>query len=221
MSSFEFSLSGSRKYLLNPKDLKAFKEHYPGIDVETVLHETVKKSRNLRLTDSKALFLLINNELSVARTKAAEKAREAQARFVKREMENRAARQAQEAKKQQEAAPARPSESLSEAVQKPPKKANMTVELFKSTKAGALQVMVQTNASSMDVFTPALAKALSEAIHNDPSDVDEMIRAVLATAFPLAFRIAGYKVDSVKEERILVSGHVTPDESDLIGQADI
>lgn len=218
MSSFEFSLSGSRKYLLNPKDLKAFKDHYPGLDVEAVLHDTVKKSRNLRLTDSKALFLLINNELSVARTKAADRVRELQAKKAKRELDARAA---EDAKRVQEAAPVRPIDSHSETVSKPPKKANMTVELFKSTKAGALQVMVQTNASSMDIFTPALAKALSEAIHNDPTDVDEMIRAVLAAAFPLAIRISGYKVESVKEQRILVSGHVTPDEADMVGHADI
>lgn len=214
---FEFSLGGNRQHVLSAKDIKAYKETYPGLDVESALSEAAKRSRNLSIVDGRALHLFIKNELSMARSRAVAKIREAQAKMVKHEL----AQRAEVAEQKDVLVTTPPVENRSAVEAAKPKRVSSTVELFKSMKDGAPQIMIQTTAGSLDVFIPALSVALSEAIHSDPSDVDGLIKAVLQRAFPLGIKIAGYKVESIKEERVLISGYIEPNEADMVGHADI
>jgi len=102
---------------------------------------------------------------------------------------------------------------------------NMTVSLYKSMASGAMEVVVQTNAQSLDVFVGALADALHVALVHEasaPNSVDNsqaLIAATLKNAFPVAFSIAGYKAEKVSESKLLTCGFASPDASELLAQS--
>jgi hypothetical protein len=215
-----FRLAGGGSFYLRPSDTKDLKDEYSGIDVDDVVSDCAKRARNLRLIDGKAVVLFIRNELSLARTKAARLASEA--------LEKRARiawkaepPQVVEAPVEERLAP--PKQPIMEKPMNDPAKPRRepaAVELFRSKRDGVQKVMIQTSAQTIDSFVVALSSALTEAIHNEPEDVDGLVLGVMRSAVPLSIKIAGYRVDSVKEERILISGYVHPDESSVIGQGE-
>lgn len=99
---------------------------------------------------------------------------------------------------------------------------NVTVSLYKSTASGVPEVVVQTNAQTLDVFVTGLADALSSALAND-SDAErtKLIAATLRNAFPVAFAIAGYKAEKVAETKLLTCGQAALDAAELIAQSRI
>lgn len=105
------------------------------------------------------------------------------------------------------------------------KGSNMTVSLYKSMASGTYEVVVQTNAQSLDVFIGGLADALHAALVHEasaPNAVDNsqsMISATLKNAFPVAFAIAGYKAEKVSESKLLTCGFASPDASELLAQS--
>lgn len=204
--------------VLGPKEVKELSETYQGIDVQRELTDLSKRSRNLTLSNRMAAGLWLRNELSLARSRAAAKA---SARM--------AAAAASKLSKLVQPDPEPPMEAkLQEPeARKPAEKPattkegrHMSVEIFRSTRSGSLQVMIQTTTSALPTFINSLAKATSDAIHNEPALVDELLHGIFAQAIPLAIKIAGYKVESVKEERILTSGFLTPNDGEIVGQAD-
>lgn len=102
---------------------------------------------------------------------------------------------------------------------------NMTVSLYKSMASGAMEVVVQTNSQSLDVFIVALADALHAALVHEasaPNAVDTsqaLISATLKNAFPVAFAISGYKAEKVSESKLLTCGFASPDASELLAQS--
>lgn len=101
----------------------------------------------------------------------------------------------------------------------------MTVSLYKSTSTGTVDVVVQTNAQSLDVFVAGLAQALEQALiataKEERGDLNKVIGATLRNAFPIAFAIAGYKSEKVNRVELLTCGQATPDASELMAQSRI
>lgn len=102
---------------------------------------------------------------------------------------------------------------------------DMTVSLYKSMASGAYEVVVQTNAQSLDVFIGALSDALHAALVHEasaPNATDNsqaLIAATMKNAFPVAFAIAGYKAEKVSESKLLTCGFASPDASELLAQS--
>lgn len=102
---------------------------------------------------------------------------------------------------------------------------NMTVSLYKSMASGTYEVVVQTNAQSLDVFIGGLSDALHAALVHEasaPNAVDNsqaLIAATLKNAFPVAFSISGYKAEKVSESKLLTCGFASPDASELLAQS--
>lgn len=109
--------------------------------------------------------------------------------------------------------------------QTPTKGNGMTVSLYKSMASGAMEVVVQTNAQSIDIFIAALADALHAALVHEasaPNAVDNsqaLIAATLKNAFPVAYAISGYKAEKVSESKLLTCGFASPDASELLAQS--
>ena len=96
----------------------------------------------------------------------------------------------------------------------------MTVSLFKSTASGKMEVVVQTNAQSLDLFIVGLADATSAAMQNaTEKEKHQLLESIFKNAFPLAFAIAGYKAEKVFETRMLVCGAVAADQSSLLAHS--
>jgi hypothetical protein len=203
---------------LGVKEIKDFSDAYKGIDVPNALGDLSKRSRNLNLADKQAAVLWVRNELSLLRSRAAAKASARMAAAAASKLSKLVQPDSEppmEAKLQ-EPEPRKPAEKPSTTKEG----RHMSVEIFRSTRSGSLQVMIQTTTSALPTFINSLAKATSDAIHNEPEKVDELLHGIFAQAIPLAIKIAGYKVESVKEERILTSGFLTPNEGEIVGQAD-
>ncbi len=100
------------------------------------------------------------------------------------------------------------------------KESTMTVSLYSSTASGKEEIVVQTNAQSLDLFIIGLADATSEAL-KDLSDTQrrEKITMIFKNSFPLAFAISGYKAEKVTESRMLICGAVTPETSKLLAHS--
>lgn len=137
------------------------------------------------------------------RKTAMEKAEEA------REQERQAAREKFWAEQQQIQSTAKPTI----------KETKMTVALYRSTASGAVEIVVQTNAQSLDVFISGLADALHGALSGGKEESQAVIAATLKNAFPVAFAIAGYKADKVSESKLLTCGFASPDASELLAQS--
>ncbi len=230
---------GSNRLELSNADLGKLKRDYQGVDVESVVKDCAKKSKNLNLADKRAAWLYVRNDLSMARTKAARMASAAMAAAAKKKLSavpdstepqpNRSqtalATAQQErtdaAKPQSETQPEllRMTSTIARNVELFHNKAPMAVEIFKSMKSGAMEVMIQTTADSIDSYIPALSKALVDAICAEPENMDELVLAVIRHGFQIGIKVAGYKIESVKEQRILTAGHVTPADDEVVGRA--
>ena len=97
----------------------------------------------------------------------------------------------------------------------------MTVRLYQSTANDVRDIVVQTNAQSLDVFVAGLSDALDSALRLDPDLAAATIAATLKNAFPVAFAIAGYKADKVSESKLLTCGFASPDASELVAQSKV
>lgn len=101
------------------------------------------------------------------------------------------------------------------------KETAMTVSLYKSTAGGSREIVVQTNAQSLDVFISGLADALDAAVQAEPELAAQTISATLKNAFPVAFAISGYKAEKVSESKLLTCGFASPDASELVAQSKV
>ena len=79
--------------------------------------------------------------------------------------------------------------------------------------------MVWTTCLDVGDFTTQLGEALSLLPEGDEVDRAIAMSAVLDKAMPIAFKLAGYKADSVNEQRTLVCGAVSPAESKVIASS--
>lgn len=97
---------------------------------------------------------------------------------------------------------------------------HMTVSLYSSSATGKREVVVQTNAQSLDLFITGLADALDVAIETmGKEERAEMLASILRNAFPVAYAISGYKAERVSETRMLSCGAATPDAGNLLAHS--
>ena len=111
-------------------------------------------------------------------------------------------------------------EAASSQVTKTKEKCEMTVSLYTSTASGKKEVVVQTNAQSLDLFIAGLADAVGAAVAKmPPEDHVECLSSIFRNAFPVAFAIAGYKAEKVVESRTLSCGAAAPEKSSLLAHS--
>lgn len=58
---------------------------------------------------------------------------------------------------------------------------------------------IVTDASSVDIFRDSLATGIEKALKDFPGDENFTLLGILKNAFPIAFKLAGYKADEVLE----------------------
>jgi hypothetical protein len=78
---------------------------------------------------------------------------------------------------------------------------------------------IRTTCLDTESFIADLAEALQAVSAEANGDGGIAMMGVLNQAMPIAFKLAGYKADTVQEQRTLVCGSIMPHESDLIATA--
>ena len=86
------------------------------------------------------------------------------------------------------------------------------VRIFKDAQTG--EHVIQTSCLDTDSFIAELSEALTEALKKDGNDI--MTLGILSNAMPIAFKLAGYKADTVMEQRTLVCGKISPTACELV-----
>jgi hypothetical protein len=85
-------------------------------------------------------------------------------------------------------------------------------------KSGTGEFVVQTTASDVDAFIGELAEALDAAVLK-ASDGGLSAMGIIKNAMPIAFKLAGYKAETVVEQRTLVCGAVSPNGCEIVASA--
>lgn len=85
-------------------------------------------------------------------------------------------------------------------------------------KGGNGEVVITTTASDLRQLESEIGSAALEALKKNEGDEQFFLDSFFPNLFQLAFKVAGYKADGVREERFLVSGHSSPDESKLLAE---
>lgn len=88
------------------------------------------------------------------------------------------------------------------------------VKVFEDPKSH--DIVVWTSALSVEDFLLELAGAMDMASKN--GDREMKIGQILQNAMPIAFKLAGYKADSVNESRTLSCGNVSVEHCEVIGR---
>lgn len=88
------------------------------------------------------------------------------------------------------------------------------VRIFKD-KSG--EFLVQTTCLDVDSFVSDLAEALTSAIEKGDGGI--AAHGIMTNALPIAFKLAGYKAETVNEQRTLVCGRASPSDSDVVASA--
>ena len=84
----------------------------------------------------------------------------------------------------------------------------MSVKIFEDQKTG--EVVIQTTCLTVEDYLFDLAEAL-HAVSSIEGDGALRVQQTLQRAMPVAFKLAGYKADEVREQRTLVCGNVSPE----------
>jgi hypothetical protein len=93
------------------------------------------------------------------------------------------------------------------------------INIYKDrSKGGNGEMIIETDCLKVEQLISELASAMvtlasSEAFRDD---LDFTFAAILNNAFPLAFKIAGYKAETVREQRVLIAGSSLPHATDRI-----
>jgi hypothetical protein len=83
---------------------------------------------------------------------------------------------------------------------------------------GSGEFVVQTTCLDTDSFISELAEAMDTAIRkSDDNGISAL--GILKNAMPIAFKLSGYKADTVQEQRTLVCGTVSPNSCEVIASA--
>ena len=87
------------------------------------------------------------------------------------------------------------------------------VRIFKDAQTG--EYVLQTSCLDTDSFISELSEALTDAI-SKPESSELTTLGILSNAMPIAFKLAGYKADTVMEQRTLVCGKISPTACELV-----
>jgi hypothetical protein len=91
------------------------------------------------------------------------------------------------------------------------------VRIF-ADRHGSGEYVVQTTATDGSTFLAELSEAMAEAVLAS-SDGALAAFGILSNALPIAFKLAGYKADTVAEQRTLLCGVVAPTACEVVASA--
>lgn len=86
------------------------------------------------------------------------------------------------------------------------------IQIFK----GKDSFCVRTTCIDTDSFISDLSEAIAIVSKETNGDGGLAVMGILTQAMPIAFKLSGYKAETVQEQRTLVCGIIAPHESDLI-----
>jgi hypothetical protein len=83
---------------------------------------------------------------------------------------------------------------------------------------GTGDFVIQTTCLDADTFISELAEAMDIAIKkSDDGGVSAL--GILKNAMPIAYKLSGYKAESVQEQRTLVCGNISPTACEVVSSA--
>ena len=91
------------------------------------------------------------------------------------------------------------------------------VNIFTDSK-GTGEFVIQTTAIDTDSFILELSEAMTKVV-SESSDGGLPCCGSMKNAMPIAFKLSGYKADSVSEQRTLVCGNISPSSCEVISSA--
>lgn len=91
------------------------------------------------------------------------------------------------------------------------------VRIFSDAR-GTGEFVIQTTAIDTDTFIAELAEALHGVVKK-ADDGGLAAMGVLKNAMPIAYKLSGYKADTVNEQRTLVCGTVSPANCEVVASA--
>lgn len=92
------------------------------------------------------------------------------------------------------------------------------VRIF-SDKNGSGEYVIQTTATDADTFVCELAEAMHKAVSAAEDDGGLAMMGIMKNAMPIAFKLSGYKADTVSEQRTLVCGAISPNSCEVVSSA--
>jgi hypothetical protein len=97
------------------------------------------------------------------------------------------------------------------------------VRIFKDAN-GTGQFVIQTTCTDVQSFISDLSEAMHKVITTGSceeisQDGGVSAMGILQNAMPIAFKLAGYKAESVSEQRTLVCGDVSPNSCAVVASA--
>lgn len=88
------------------------------------------------------------------------------------------------------------------------------IRVYKSQNNG--EFIIQTDAIEVIYFVQDLSDAILRCLEQMQGDEEHTLHSILSNAFPIAFKLQGYKAETVHVRQVLTSGYASPDESQLI-----
>ena len=92
------------------------------------------------------------------------------------------------------------------------------VRIF-SDKNGSGEFGIQTTATDTATFVCELADAMHRAIAASDDDGGLAMMGIMKNAIPIAFKLSGYKAETVSEQRTLVCGAISPNSCEVVSSA--
>lgn len=83
---------------------------------------------------------------------------------------------------------------------------------------GTGDFVIQTTAIDADTFITELAEAMDIALKKT-NDGGLSALGILKNAMPIAYKLSGYKAETVQEQRTLVCGNISPTSCEVISSA--
>lgn len=83
---------------------------------------------------------------------------------------------------------------------------------------GTGDFVIQTTAIDADTFITELAEAMDIALKK-ANDGGLSALGILKNAMPIAYKLSGYKAETVQEQRTLVCGNISPTSCEVISSA--
>lgn len=90
------------------------------------------------------------------------------------------------------------------------------VRIFKDSHTG--EYVIQTTALETDIFISELSEALHHVV-SAANDDGLAAMGILKNAMPIAYKLSGYKADTVIEQRTLVCGNMSPNNCEVVASA--
>lgn len=92
------------------------------------------------------------------------------------------------------------------------------VRIF-SDRNGSGEYVIQTTATDTETYISELAEAMHKAASGAGDDGGLAMMGIMKNAMPIAFKLSGYKAETVSEQRTLVCGAISPNSCEVVSSA--